>query len=75
MYRYNVLYMQRWFRVPRWLGRACGVSFGWLLSSKAPDDTDIGATLEIQRTQQMEVMEQQMLLNRARDVRRQVGEI
>ncbi|KAJ9595953.1 hypothetical protein L9F63_012846 [Diploptera punctata] len=48
------------------------MSVGWLLRSGAPQEGAIGATLEIQRAQQLELLEQQVLLSRARDVRRQV---
>jgi hypothetical protein len=73
MYRYNVLYVRHWFLVPRWLAKLSNVSIGWLLRSGAPQEGAIGATLEIQRAQQLEILEQQVLLSRARDVRRQVG--
>ena len=75
MYRYNVLYLRRWFVVPRWLARVSSMSVGWLLRSGAPQEGAIGATLEIQRVQQLELLEQQVLLNRARDVRRQVSSL
>ncbi|XP_069690520.1 ubiquitin-associated domain-containing protein 2-like isoform X2 [Periplaneta americana] len=74
MYRYNVLYLRRWFLVPRWLAKLSSVSVGWLLRSGAPQEGAIGATLEIQRAQQLEMLEQQVLLSRARDVRRQQGQ-
>nr|CAD7590212.1 unnamed protein product [Timema genevievae] len=74
MYRYNVLYLRRWFVIPRWLARLSNVTLGWLLRSGAPQESDIGATLEIQRAQQLELLEQQVLLNRARDVRTQQGQ-
>lgn len=73
MYRYNVLYLRQWFLVPRWMAKLSSMSVGWLLRSGAPQEGAIGATLEIQRAQQLELLEQQVLLNRARDVRRQVG--
>ncbi|KAJ8875217.1 hypothetical protein PR048_023112 [Dryococelus australis] len=72
MYRYNVLWMGRWLVVPRWLSRLSSVTLGWALRSSAPQEGSIGATLEIQRAQQLEVLEQQVLLSRARDMRRQV---
>lgn len=74
MYRYNVLYVRHWFLVPRWLAKLSSVSIGWLLRSGAPQEGAIGATLEIQRAQQLEILEQQVLLSRARDVRRQQGQ-
>lgn len=74
MYRYNILYLRRWFLVPRWFAKLSSVSFGWILRSGAPQEGAIGATLEIQRAQQLEMLEQQVLLSRARDVRRQQGQ-
>lgn len=74
MYRYNVLYLRRWFLVPRWMAKLSSMSVGWLLRSGAPQEGAIGATLEIQRAQQLEILEQQVLLSRARDVRRQQGQ-
>jgi membrane associated rhomboid family serine protease len=74
MYRYNVLYLRRWFLVPRWMAKLSSMSVGWLLRSGAPQEGAIGATLEIQRAQQLEMLEQQVLLSRARDVRRQQGQ-
>jgi len=74
MYRYNMLYLRRWFLVPRWMAKLSSMSVGWLLRSGAPQEGTIGATLEIQRAQQLEMLEQQVLLSRARDVRRQQGQ-
>ncbi|XP_021932589.1 ubiquitin-associated domain-containing protein 2-like isoform X2 [Zootermopsis nevadensis] len=71
MYRYNILYLRRWFLVPRWMAKLSSMSVGWLLRSGTPQEGAIGATLEIQRAQQLEMLEQQVLLSRARDVRRQ----
>jgi hypothetical protein len=73
MYRYNVLYLRRWLLVPQWLAKLSSMSVGWLLRSGTPQEGTIGATLEIQRAQQLEMLEQQVLLSRARDVRRQVS--
>jgi hypothetical protein len=74
MYRYNVLYLRQWFLVPRWMAKLSSISVGWLLRSGAPQEGATGATLEIQRAQQLELLEQEVLLNRARDVRRQQGQ-
>ncbi|XP_063242166.1 ubiquitin-associated domain-containing protein 2-like isoform X2 [Bacillus rossius redtenbacheri] len=74
MYRHNVLWLGRWLAVPRWLARLSGATLGRVLSSGAPQEGSIGATLEIQRAQQLEVLEQQVLLSRARDMRRQQGQ-
>ena len=43
------------------------LTFGRLLSSSPPADGPMGATLEIQRQEQMERLEHQMLLQRSRD--------
>lgn len=41
---------------------------GWLVSSGSPDEGMMGATLEIQRTQQMEALEAQMIRAQTRQV-------
>ena len=60
----------RKFLLPAMLGQLSNSLLGWLLSSSpppAPSSTaPMGATLEIQRTQQAEAMEQQLLRARAR---------
>ena len=35
--------------------------FGWIVNSSPPEEGAIGATLEIQRSQQMEAIEQQFM--------------
>ena len=57
--------------MPRWIARACDITLGRLLVSSSPVDGPMGATLELQRQEQMERLEQQMLLQRSRDARRQ----
>ncbi|XP_049799306.1 uncharacterized protein LOC126234621 isoform X1 [Schistocerca nitens] len=74
MYRYNVVYLRKWLKIPKCVAQISNKSFGWILRSGAPQEGAIGATLEIQRAQQMEILEQQMLLNRAREFRRQQGQ-
>ena len=39
---------------------------GWLIDSSPPEQGAIGATLEIQRSQQMEALEQHMIQRQAR---------
>jgi hypothetical protein len=58
-----------WLRVPGVVARACNLTFGRLLRSQAPAQGALGATLELQRQQQMELLEQQLQINRARDHR------
>ncbi|GLH07449.1 hypothetical protein R5R35_014251 [Gryllus longicercus] len=74
IYRHNILHIRRWLVVPKWLANISSISIGWLLRSGVPQEGAIGATLEIQRAQQLELLEQQMLLNRARETRRQQGQ-
>ena len=56
--------------LPAMLGQLSDSLLGWLLSSTPPpapsSSSPMGATLEIQRTQQAEAMEQQLLRARAR---------
>lgn len=70
MYRWGWFGIHRWLVIPRVVARACDATFGRLLRSQPPAQGPIGATLEIQRQQQMEQLEQQMLMARARDQRR-----
>jgi hypothetical protein len=58
-----------WLRIPRVVARTCDLTFGRLLRSQAPSQGALGATLELQRQQQMELLEQQLQINRARDNR------
>ncbi|KAF4526996.1 hypothetical protein B566_EDAN001543 [Ephemera danica] len=65
-----LLGIQRYLVIPSVVARACDATLGRLLRSQPPTLGPIGATLEIQRQQQMEQLEQQMLMARARDQRR-----
>lgn len=69
-YRWGFLGIPHWLVVPKVIARACDATLGRLLRSQPPAQGPIGATLEIQRQQQMEQLEQQMLMARARDQRR-----
>ncbi|XP_074657779.1 ubiquitin-associated domain-containing protein 2-like [Tubulanus polymorphus] len=70
LYRVNFLKIQHWLRVPMCLARVASKTIGKLLSSPAPSNpVPMGATLEIQRQQQMEHLEQQLTLQRAREYR------
>lgn len=68
--RRDLLAVRRWLRVPRWLAAACDATLGRLLASAPPVEGPMGATLELQRQEQMERLEQQMMLQRTRDARR-----
>ena len=72
MYRWNFLRVQQWLVIPSWIARLSEVTLGRLLASSSPTEGPMGATLDIQRQEQMEQLEQQMLLQRSRDARRQV---
>jgi len=43
-------------------------SFGWLIESNPPAEATMGATLEIQRAQQIEALEQQMIQQQVNQV-------
>ncbi|MCL4116458.1 UNVERIFIED_CONTAM: hypothetical protein GTU68_010657, partial [Idotea baltica] len=69
MYRYNVFYVCRVPWVPTWLARVSDATLGRLLASSPPQEGPVGATLELQRQEQVEIWEQQMMVNRAREFR------
>lgn len=76
LYRWNLAGVQQWLVIPSWMAKICGATFGSVLASTAPVDGPMGATLDIQRQEQMERLEQQILLQRSRDARqlRQVSQ-
>lgn len=54
-------------RLPGWFGRVCDATFGRVFHSSAPEGGGLqGATLEIQRSQQAEAIEQQLMRARNR---------
>ncbi|GIX67893.1 ubiquitin-associated domain-containing protein 2 [Caerostris extrusa] len=69
--RWNFLHVVDIVKVPKFIAKLCGTCFGWILDSSPPAENAVpmGATLEIQRQQQLEMMEQQLLLSRARESR------
>jgi len=71
VYRSNVCGVQQWLCIPAVLSRVMSRGLSWLLSSSPPtsDDLPMGATLEIQRQQQVEALEQRLMLNHAREMR------
>ncbi|XP_022096642.1 ubiquitin-associated domain-containing protein 2-like [Acanthaster planci] len=73
LYRLNFLHLRSWLRIPTPLTRLSAALLGPLLRSPPPREGPVpmGATLEIQRQQRMELMEQRMLLAQARQFRQQ----
>lgn len=69
--RWNVFRIQQWIRVPDFLSKIAALTLKWLLNSSPPQEGTLpmGATLEIQRQQQLELIEEQMLLARAQEFR------
>ncbi|XP_015929019.1 ubiquitin-associated domain-containing protein 2 [Parasteatoda tepidariorum] len=69
--RNNFLHVLDVIKVPKFIAKFFSVCLGWILDSSPPSDNSVpmGATLEIQRQQQLEMMEQQLLLSRARETR------
>lgn len=72
-YRYNILYIQQVPWVPGWLARGASATLARLLASSPPPEAPAGATLELQRQEQIEMWEQQMMMNRAREMRNRPG--
>lgn len=71
LYRLNFFYVKTWVTIPGTVSSLCHRAFGWLLSSRPPSEgaVPMGATLEIQRQQRTELMEQRMLLAQAQRFR------
>uniref|UniRef100_A0A131XHT7 Putative ubiquitin-associated domain-containing protein n=1 Tax=Hyalomma excavatum TaxID=257692 RepID=A0A131XHT7_9ACAR len=68
--RWNLFWVGSIFRVPSWMARLCGATIGRLMSSSPPrEEPFMGATLDIQRQQQAEMLERQLLLQHARGSR------
>lgn len=65
--RWNVLFVRSLIRVPDWMARLCTTTVGRLLKSSAPQEGPLpmGATLDIQRQQQAELLEMQLYHRRA----------
>jgi len=62
----NSLWIQNITSVPKWMANASQKLFGWLVDSSPPEQGAIGATLEIQRSQQIEALEQYQIQQQAR---------
>ncbi|KAK3589938.1 hypothetical protein CHS0354_034958 [Potamilus streckersoni] len=63
LWRLNFLKIQSFFKIPNCFARLCDATLGRILNSRAPlsDFVPMGATLELQRQEQMEQMDQQMI--------------
>lgn len=62
MYRLNILYVQSWLKLPDTVSHLCSRIFGVFFHSSAPahEGKIHGATLEVQRQQRMDQLDQQM---------------
>lgn len=63
MYHFNIFYVQRWLKFPDIVSHFCSRIFGRFFQSSAPaheGNVPHGATLEIQRQQRMDELDQQM---------------
>ncbi|KAI4905314.1 hypothetical protein NFI96_031946 [Prochilodus magdalenae] len=73
LYYNNVLAVQRFVVVPRWLARCCSLILEPLFSGMEPRaeaPVGMGATLDIQRQQRMDMLDQQLLLSQLAQFRR-----
>lgn len=68
-YRKNLLWTQTWTYIPKTCASICDKIFGWAICSERSPEAEkviLGATLEIQRLQREEILEQQILRQQAR---------
>uniref|UniRef100_A0A8B9JTG9 UBA domain containing 2 n=1 Tax=Astyanax mexicanus TaxID=7994 RepID=A0A8B9JTG9_ASTMX len=75
LYYNNALAVQRFLQVPRWLARCCSLVLEPLFSGTEPRaeaPLGMGATLDIQRQQRMDMLDQQLLLSQLAQFRRNV---
>ncbi|CAG0899612.1 unnamed protein product [Darwinula stevensoni] len=72
LYRVNFLRIQQLLKLPNIVAKLFDKTLGRLLDSGDSPESPIplGATLELQRQQQMELLEQQIILSRMREMRR-----
>lgn len=72
LYQANVLWVQRVLAVPGWLGRMGGLLLEPLLEGSEPTQEaplGMGATLDIQRQQRMDILDQQLMLSQLAQMR------
>lgn len=69
--RWNFFKVRDIIRFPSFMAKFADATLGWIMQSSPPQEgiVPMGATLEIQRQQQMEILEQQVWLSRARETR------
>ena len=74
IYRFNLFQVQQWLKLPESLMSAVSRAFGGLFSTETPPTQPyaMGATLEIQRAQQVEHYEQQAMRARMGHLRNRV---
>ncbi|KAL1021736.1 hypothetical protein UPYG_G00017340 [Umbra pygmaea] len=72
LYHSNALWVQRLLFLPRWLSRGGGFLLEPLFSSPPTSETPLGmgATLDVQRQQRIDLLDQQMLLAQFNQARR-----
>uniref|UniRef100_A0AAR2L9D3 UBA domain-containing protein n=1 Tax=Pygocentrus nattereri TaxID=42514 RepID=A0AAR2L9D3_PYGNA len=73
LYYNNTLAVQQFLQVPRWLAHCCSVILEPLFSGTEPRaeaPVGMGATLDIQRQQRMDMLDQQLLLSQLAQFRR-----
>lgn len=73
LYYSNVLALQRWLYVPQWLARCSSQILESVFSGTEPRSeapVGMGATLDIQRQQRMDMLDQQLLLSQLAQLRR-----
>ena len=75
IYRFNLFRVQQWLKLPESLTSAVSRAFGNMFTSGNPPSQAyaMGATLEIQRLQQMEHYEQQAMRARMGHLRNRVN--
>lgn len=69
----NFCWLQNIIYVPKMAAKMTQTLLGWLIDSSAPQQVAMGATLEIQRTQQVEALEQHFIQQQARSSARRMA--
>ena len=77
LYRWNVGYVRQWLKLPSFLVKFVSSTIGRFVQSSPPTMRPHaqGATLEIQRQQQMEWYEQQVWRARTTNVHQRVSQV
>lgn len=69
----NFCWLRDIFSVPKMAAKMTQTLLGWLIDSSAPQQIAMGATLEIQRSQQVEALEQHFIQQQARSSARRMA--